>query len=281
VQIHTLGIDEFGGADGIDIGSLDVTLLVHYPGSIASTWQQAGRSGRRGEDSLAVLVAANDPIDQYLLRHPDYFWNQSPEHAVVDPENPYVLANHLQAAAFELPLEEEDVPRFGALTPQIAQVLTDAHSLSEVGGRYYFSGAQNPSSRMNLRHMSENTFAIVLRRKGGQRERSSVAEASGLGLRSSVVGFYDPDRSASKRPTTGQANEIPPDHEVIANVDAISAPELVYPEGVYLHNGEPYFVRELDLEGKVAYVERQFEGGRFQMVGQHVGILGIDHGMFG
>ncbi len=68
-----------------------------------------------------MLVAANDPIDQYLLRHPDYFWNQSPEHAVVDPENPYVLANHLQAAAFELPLEEEDVPRFGALTPQIAR----------------------------------------------------------------------------------------------------------------------------------------------------------------
>ncbi|MBL9123856.1 MAG: DEAD/DEAH box helicase, partial [Planctomycetaceae bacterium] len=78
---------------GVDIGSLDVVLLVGYPGTIASTWQQAGRSGRRGDDSLAVLIAANDPIDQYLLRHPDYFWNQSPEHAVVDPENPYVLAN--------------------------------------------------------------------------------------------------------------------------------------------------------------------------------------------
>ena len=89
---------------GIDIGSLDVALLVNYPGTIASSWQQAGRSGRRHDESLAVLLAGNDPVDQYLLRHPDYFFAQSPEHAVVDPDNPYVLAKHLQAAAFELPL---------------------------------------------------------------------------------------------------------------------------------------------------------------------------------
>ena len=81
---------------GVDIGSLDVALLAGYPGTIASTWQQAGRSGRRHDESLAVLLAGNDPVDQYLLRHPDYFFAQSPEHAVVDPENPYVLANHLQ-----------------------------------------------------------------------------------------------------------------------------------------------------------------------------------------
>ena len=266
---------------GVDIGSLDVVLLVGYPGTIASTWQQAGRSGRRGDDSLAILIAANDPIDQYLLRHPEYFWSQSPEHAVVDPENPYVLANHLQAAAFELPLDEADVASFGALTPQIAEVLVDSGSLAAVAGRYYFSGAQNPSSRMNLRHMSDNTFAIVLWRKGSRQALlrphfgvSSVAEASGLGLSSSGFGgvtYKNPTSlrsateepvserpatggSASKRPTTVRA--LPPDCEVIANVDAISAPELVYPEGVYLHNGEPYFVRELDLSAKVAYVER-------------------------
>ncbi|MCA9152561.1 MAG: DEAD/DEAH box helicase, partial [Planctomycetales bacterium] len=91
---------------GVDIGSLDVAILVNYPGTIASTWQQAGRSGRRQTESLAVLLAGNDPVDQYLLRHPDYFFAQSPEHAVVDPENTYVLAKHLLAAAFELPLDE-------------------------------------------------------------------------------------------------------------------------------------------------------------------------------
>ena len=100
---------------GVDIGSLDVALLAGYPGTIASTWQQAGRSGRRHDESLAVLLAGNDPVDQYLSRHPDYFFAQSPEHAVVDPDNPYVLAKHLQAAAFELPLSEADVDRFGPL----------------------------------------------------------------------------------------------------------------------------------------------------------------------
>ena len=77
-----------------------VALMAGYPGTIASTWQQAGRSGRRHNESLTVLLAGNDPVDQYLLRHPQYFFAQSPEHAVVDPENPYVLARHFQAAAF-------------------------------------------------------------------------------------------------------------------------------------------------------------------------------------
>lgn len=205
---------------GIDIGSLDVALLVGYPGTIASTWQQAGRSGRRHDESLAVLLAGNDPVDQYLLRHPEYFFARSPEHAVVDPENPYVLAGHLKAAAFELPLEEGDAERFGPLALPIAGMLEDEHDLSQVGGRYYYSGSQNPAVRLSLRHMSDNTFSIVLRRHG------------------------------AKTPSGDQQ------HEVIANVDAISAPELVYPEAVYLHNGESYFVRELDLAGKVAYVER-------------------------
>ena len=209
---------------GIDIGSLDVTLLAGYPGTIASTWQQAGRSGRRHDESLAVLLAGNDPVDQYLMRHPEYFFQQSPEHAVVDPENPYVLANHLKAAAFELPLDETDVERFGPLAQPLADALRDTGELSEIGGRYYFAGVSNPSARISLRHMSDNTFSIVLRNPAAS--SSSNAALKDLG------------------------------NEVIANVDSISAPELVYPEAVYLHNGESYFVRSLDLEGKVAYVER-------------------------
>jgi len=208
---------------GVDIGSLDVALLAGYPGTIASTWQQAGRSGRRHDESVAILLAGNDPVDQYLTRHPEYFFAQSPEHAVVDPENPYVLANHLQAAAFELPLSGADVDRFGPLAMPIAGVLSDSGELTAVGGEYFYSGgSQNPAQRMSLRHMSDNTFSIVLKRDHA-------------------------------RPGKGPAR----DHEVIANVDAISAPELVYPEAVYLHNGESYFVRDLDLEGKVAYVERR------------------------
>jgi DEAD/DEAH box helicase domain-containing protein len=216
---------------GVDIGSLDVALLVNYPGTIASAWQQAGRSGRRHDESLAVLLAGNDPVDQYLLRHPDYFFAQSPEHAVVDPENPYVLARHLKSAAFELPLSEEGALRFGRIAAEIVQLLTDVEDLAEVGGNFYFTGSRNPAIGVSLRHMSDNTFSIVLR---------------------------SPELVAGDPPPAGRApsHRNGTQHEVIANVDAISAPELVYPEAVYLHNGATYFVRELDLEGKVAYVER-------------------------
>jgi DEAD/DEAH box helicase domain-containing protein len=200
---------------GIDIGTLDVALLVNYPGTIASSWQQAGRSGRRHDESLAVLLAGNDPVDQYLLRHPEYFFAQTPEHAVVDPNNPYVLAKHLPAAAFELPLAgDQDLDRFGPLAGPIAGALEHEQQLAAVKGSYYFAGGQNPAVGVSLRHMSDNTFSIV--EIGGRKG-----------------------------------------HDVIANVDAISAPELVYPQAVYLHNGETYLVRDLDLNGKVAYVERR------------------------
>jgi DEAD/DEAH box helicase domain-containing protein len=206
---------------GIDVGSLDVAILAGYPGTVASTWQQAGRAGRRSGDSLAILIAGNDPVDQYLLRHPDYFFSLSPEEAVVDPENPYVLARHLKAASFELPLDSGDARRFGKQVDRLCEALHDSGELCRVEARYYFPGGQNPAVGISLRHMSDNTFSIVR---------------------------IGPGRS-------GRRTKGPLESEVMANVDAISAPELVYPEAVYLHQGESFFVRELDLEGKVAYVE--------------------------
>lgn len=200
---------------GIDVGSLDVALLVQYPGTIASAWQQAGRSGRRHEESLAVLLGGNDPIDQFLLRNPDYFFAQSPEHAVVDPQNPYVLARHLKAAAFELPLDDQAVEQFGPLAEKVRSILCDSQELSKVGEKAYFTGGQSPALSISLRHMSDATFSII-----------------------------------------EETGESPSGRRVIANVDAISAPELVYPEAVYLHRGESYLVRSLDLQGKVATVER-------------------------
>lgn len=211
---------------GIDIGTLDVALLVNYPGTIASSWQQAGRSGRRHDESLAVLLAGNDPVDQYLLRHPEYFFSQSPEHAVVDPDNPYVLAKHLPAAAFELPLESSSLERFGPLAAPISGALESDGHLVAVKDQYYFGGGQNPAVGVSLRHMSDNTFSIL---QIDQRNPS---------------------------PNTRHPKPDTPPPTVIANVDAISAPELVYPQAVYLHNGETYLVRDLDLIGKLAYVER-------------------------
>jgi DEAD/DEAH box helicase domain-containing protein len=224
---------------GIDIGTLDVALLVNYPGTIASSWQQAGRSGRRHDESLAVLLAGNDPVDQYLLRRPEYFFAQSPEHAVVDPNNPYVLAKHLPAAAFELPLDAGvpgDLDRFGPLAAPIAGALEHGEQLVSVKGKYYFAGGQNPAVGVSLRHMSDNTFSIVLIEGGGRK-----ADGEGRAGPPTAPGFAGG----------------PFGHTDIANVDAISAPELVYPEAVYLHNGDTYLVRELDLDGKVAYIERR------------------------
>lgn len=215
---------------GIDIGSLDVAILVGYPGTIASCWQQAGRSGRRHDESLAVLLAGNEPVDQYLLRHPEYFFAQSPEHAVVDPDNPYVLARHLKAAAFELPLDADDFQHFGPLAQPIAEVLADEGQLAQIDSHYYSPGGQNPAVGVSLRHMSDNTFSIV--------------EVSHR-------------RVSRQLYTSGNPPLEETGHHVIANVDSISAPELVYPEAVYLHNGETFLVRELDLVGKVAYVERR------------------------
>jgi DEAD/DEAH box helicase domain-containing protein len=251
---------------GIDIGSLDVTLLVHYPGTIASTWQQAGRSGRRHNESLTVLLAGNDPVDQYLLRHPQYFFAQSPEHAVVDPENPYVLARHFQAAAFELPLDQTAIEAFGQTGPHIASILSDSEHLSCIDDTYYYSGSQNPAQGISLRHMSDNTFSIVLCETDGlavgqvaspsQTRRDDVV---GAGQGATKISQDRADRDALEqleRDGPIAARRRSPNRHVIANVDAISAPELIYPEAVYLHNGQSYFVRELDWEGRVAYVER-------------------------
>jgi len=197
---------------GIDVGSLDAAVIVGFPGTIASTWQQAGRAGRATDESLAVLVGYNDPIDQYLMRHGDYFFRQSPENAVIDPGNRYILAKHLRAAAFELPITDSDQCLFGDLTGPIVDILEDVGDVKELDGRFYWSSTDYPARQVSLRTISEDTFTIV----------------------------------DAKR-----------DNAVVGVVDGVSALELVYPEAIYLHEGETYFVRELDLEQKIAYVEKQ------------------------
>lgn len=205
---------------GVDIGSLDVALMVHYPGTIASVWQQAGRSGRRHDESLAVLLAGNDPVDQYLLRNPEYLFSQPPEHAVVDPENPYVLANHLKAAAFELPLDEQAIESFGEVSATLGSILCDAGELSEVDGKFYFAGGHNPAQDFSLRHMSDDTFSIVL-------VSNKLARGIPEQLPRNQQQRHVPPTSKTIGGTPRQ--RLPDQFEVIANVDEISAPELIYP----------------------------------------------------
>ena len=93
---------------GIDVGALDAAILVGFPGTICSTWQQAGRAGRTSQESLVLLVGYNEPIDQYLMRHPQYLFAASHEHGVIDPQNPHILASQLGCACFEKPLTGDD-----------------------------------------------------------------------------------------------------------------------------------------------------------------------------
>ena len=146
---------------GIDIGQLDACVLCGYPGTIASTWQQAGRAGRRGSVSLLIVVASSGPLDQYVIEHPDYFFGQSPECALINPNNLYILLNHLKCAAYELPFAEGE--RFAALedTDELLGYLEEQSILRRVGGRYYWMAEEFPQAGVNLRSASDQNFVIV------------------------------------------------------------------------------------------------------------------------
>jgi len=146
---------------GIDVGALDAALLAGYPGTRASMWQQAGRAGRRGESSLAVLVAQDDPLDQYLVNHPDDLFAKPAEAAVIDPSNPYVVKPHLACAAREQPLRSEELAWFGEEAPRLAEELRAAGALVENRGVLHHRGRESPHRLVDIRSASGALFAIV------------------------------------------------------------------------------------------------------------------------
>ena len=150
---------------GIDVSGLDAVLLAGWPGTRASMWQQAGRAGRAGAESLAVLVAADDPLDTYLVNHPDAVFGQAVEAAVLDPENPYVLGPHLAAAAVELPLTEADASYFGpSMVAQLDQ-LTASGVLRRRPNGWFWAEGDRPTDRVSLRG-SGTTLRIADHRTG-------------------------------------------------------------------------------------------------------------------
>jgi DEAD/DEAH box helicase domain-containing protein len=146
---------------GIDVGSLDACLMVGYPGSVSSTWQRAGRAGRRDSEALVVLIGQNNPIDQYLIHHADYFFGQSHEHAIVDGGNPHILVGHLRCAAQELPLSPDDLKPFGDYAQAVAEILEENGHLKWTGGKFYFTQSGMASKDVNLRDIGDNTYIIV------------------------------------------------------------------------------------------------------------------------
>jgi len=145
---------------GIDIGSLDACVMSGYAGSIASTWQRAGRAGRRNGTSCAVLVASSAPLDQFIVQHPDYFFGRSPEHAYVQPDNLEILVNHLKCAAFELPIAPGD--KFGAVdVRQLCERLAEAGYLHRSGGNWHWVQEAYPADTVSLRSVTSDNFIII------------------------------------------------------------------------------------------------------------------------
>jgi DEAD/DEAH box helicase domain-containing protein len=195
---------------GIDIGSLDAAVLTGFPGTRASMWQQAGRAGRRNDESVAVLVAQDDPLDQYLVEHADDLFGQSPEAAVVDPTNPYVLDPHLRCAAHEFPLDEEDTKRFfGDTATEGLRRMAEDGVLKQRHDRWHDVGSGSPHREIDIRAGGGHVYRIV-------------------------------------REDTG---------ELIGTADEHRAFGTLHPGAVYLHQGEQFLVRKLDMGARVAAVE--------------------------
>jgi DEAD/DEAH box helicase domain-containing protein len=203
---------------GIDIGGMEASLLVGYPGTIAATWQQAGRSGRGEKSSLAVLVTSPNPLDQYLAKHPQYFFSRSPEHGMINPDNLLILLGHLRCAAFELPFTKGAV--FGSINPADMQELLDILQAEGVihssGYKYFWMADKYPSQSVSLR--SASTERVLLQ---------VVIE----------------DEFAKKSLRT------------IGEVDASSSFWMTHPGAVYMHEGTTYLVQDLDFENHVAILK--------------------------
>jgi DEAD/DEAH box helicase domain-containing protein len=150
---------------GVDIGDLDVCIIAGYPGTIASTYQQAGRVGRRSEQSIAVLIARSQPLDQFIIENPDYFYGRSPEYGLINPDNLLILLSHIQCAAFELPFKEGE--HFGQEElGEILRYLEEKGTLHHVGQHWHWTKDAYPAEGISLRSASEENFVVIDTSKG-------------------------------------------------------------------------------------------------------------------
>jgi DEAD/DEAH box helicase domain-containing protein len=219
---------------GIDIGNLDAAILVGYPGSIASTWQQLGRAGRRDSESVGVFIATDSPLDQFLVNNPRYLLDSPPEHGLINPDNLLVLGGHLQAAAFELAFESGD--SFGSAGRDVTAALLDLFCedglVHRSGSRYHWAADAFPAEAISLRRAAATNVVII--------DTSTGAGGPGQGPQGPWAA------SGGGRPGS--------DGRVIGEVDQFAAPVLVHDDAIYLHEGRQFHVERLDWEEKRAYV---------------------------
>ena len=203
---------------GIDIGALDVSVMAGYPGTIAATWQRAGRAGRRASRSAAVMVASSAPLDQFVVRNPSYFFDASPERALIDPDNLHILVDHVKCAAFELPFTASEA--FGKHSVQeILRLLAEQGLVHRSGtgdldapdgdGQWTWTSESYPADAVSLRSISSDNFIIV---------------------------------------------DITDETRVIGETYFTSGPATLHPKAIYIVEGTLYQVERLDVEGRKAFV---------------------------
>ncbi|RME47450.1 MAG: DEAD/DEAH box helicase, partial [Chloroflexi bacterium] len=162
---------------GVDIGSLDATVQVGYPGTIASTWQQAGRAGRGVRESLSILIGLDGPLDQYFMRHPAELFGRSHEHALIDPDNVYILEKHLPCAAYELPITAQDERLFGPGFVDAMINLERRHVLEYRHERWYYRGFDYPAQDVSIRAIGEGRYRLINQDTGQQIEEIEASTA--------------------------------------------------------------------------------------------------------
>ncbi len=199
---------------GIDIGALDVSVMAGYPGTIAATWQRAGRAGRRTTRSAAVMVASSAPIDQFIVRNPSYFFDASPEHALINPDNLHILLDHVKCAAFELPFTSDE--KFGVEGRRdevdiqaVLGVLAEEGFLHHADGQWNWTNESYPADAVSLRSVSSDNFIVI-------------------------------DTTHGER--------------VIGETDFTSGPSTLHEKAIYILEGQLFQVERLDFEGRKAYL---------------------------
>jgi DEAD/DEAH box helicase domain-containing protein len=204
---------------GIDIGALDVCVMAGYPGTIAATWQRAGRAGRRSGRSAAVLVASSAPLDQFVVRNPSYFFDATPEHALINPDNLHILVDHVKCAAFELPFTTSEA--YGRHNVQeVLGILEESGFVHRTGpaeadardeGTWQWTNESYPADAVSLRSISSDNFVVVDTTNGS---------------------------------------------DVIGETSFTSGPPTLHEKAIYLVEGTLYQVEKLDFEGRKAYVRQ-------------------------
>jgi DEAD/DEAH box helicase domain-containing protein len=193
---------------GIDIGALQAAVLVGFPGSIASVWQQAGRAGRGQQTALGLFVAGGGALDQYIVQHPSYFFGRSPEHALINPDNLLILTEHLRCALFELPFRQEEAFGQFAFSEELLQLLAEMGEAQCAGDRWFWMSEAYPASEVSLRTASPDGILILAGESG----------------------------------------------EALGEMDRETAPSLLHPGAIYLHQGRAYQVQRLDWDAGHAWV---------------------------